>query len=192
VLNPVGFSIKEHLQNFVIVSVFYITAYSLTLGFVAPLQQMLFSNVITELSLLFLPHGVRVLVVYFFGWRGVLYLIPSAYLMKILSSQAGIPLDPWSPLFNIIACYVGFQLVKFALPERFSGAQLPKWRDFGLVALCGSIFNSAGMTLLHQNELDLFIALGYVIGDMAGFFVCFFILIYAFRFARLLAKVDDA
>ena len=75
-LNPVGFSIKEHLQNFVIVSVFYITAYSLTLGFVAPLQQMLFSNVITELSLLFLPHGVRVLVVYFFGWRGVLYLIP--------------------------------------------------------------------------------------------------------------------
>ena len=60
------------------------------------------------------------------------------------------------------------------------------------VTINRSIFNSAAMTLLHQNELNLFIALGYVIGDMAGFFVCFFILIYGFRFARLLAKVDDA
>lgn len=191
-LNKVGFSVKEHLQNFVIVSVFYVTAYSLTLGFVAPLQQLVFTNVIYELSLLFLPHGVRVLAIYFFSWRGVLYLIPSAYLMKILSYQAGIPLDPWSPLFNILACYVGFELVRLALPKRFSGAQFPKWRYFGLVALFGSIFNSAAMTLLHQNELNLFIALGYVIGDMAGFFVCFFILIYGFRFARLLAKVEDA
>ena len=48
------------------------------------------------------------------------------------------------------------------------------------------------MTELHAHELNLLIATGYVIGDMAGFFVCFLILMYAFRFARLLTTVNDA
>lgn len=59
---------KEHIQNFLIVSVSYITAYSLTLGFVAPVQKILLSGVAIEVGLLFLPHGVRVFA--FIFWAG--------------------------------------------------------------------------------------------------------------------------
>jgi len=127
--------VKEHLQNFLVVSVAYITAYSLVLGFVSPLQQILLSNVILEVSLLFLPHGIRVLSFWFFGWRAAIYLLPAAYLMMVVSAQAGISLDLWSPLGNILACLLGFWIAKAAYPEhythqqthRITGAASPLW-----------------------------------------------------------------
>jgi len=183
--------VKEHLQNFLVVSVAYITAYSLVLGFVSPLQQILLSNVILEVSLLFLPHGIRVLSFWFFGWRAAIYLLPAAYLMMVVSAQAGISLDLWSPLGNILACLLGFLIAKAVFPDLASKRGMPNWKYFGIIALFSSFFNSVGMTVLHVHELKILIATGYVIGDMAGFFVCFLILMYAFRFARLLAKASD-
>lgn len=173
-------------------SVAYITAYSLTLGFVSPLQQMLFSNVILEVSLLFLPHGIRVLSFWFFGWRAAIYLLPAAYLMMVVSAQAGISLDLWAPLVTILACLLGFLFAKAVFPDFASKRGMPNWKYFAIIALLSSLFNSVGLTALHAHELNLLIAAGYVIGDMAGFFVCFLILMYAFRFARLLAKANDA
>ena len=184
--------VTEHFQNFLIVSFSYITAYSLTLGFVYPLQQMLLSNVILEVSLLFLPHGIRVLSFWFFGWRAVIYLLPAAYLMMVLSAQAGISLDIWSPLGSILACLLGFLFAKAVFPDFASKRGMPNWKYFAIIALFSSLFNSVGLTALHERELNFLIATGYVIGDMAGFFVCFLILIYAFRFARLLANANGA
>ena len=153
---------------------------------------MLLSNVISELSVLFLPHGVRVLAFYFLGWRAAFYLLPASYLMMLLSSQAGITLDPWAPVVSAIGCYVGFAFITRFFPESESHRQFPKWQYFGLIALLASILNSLGNTVLLKQELDLSVAAGFLIGDMAGFFVCLLILMYSFRFARLLTTVNDA
>ena len=71
-----GRPMKDAFLTFLIVSCVYIVTFSLTFGFVFPLQQLLFSGVSTQVSLLFLPHGVRVLTLYFYGWRGMFYLLP--------------------------------------------------------------------------------------------------------------------
>ncbi len=183
--------LKEHFQNFVIVSVAYITAYSLTLGFVAPVQKILMSSVAIEVGLLFLPHGVRVLAIYFLGWKAVFYLLPASYLMMVLSAQAGIDLNPWLVIVSPVACYIGFELVARFLPERTPPRRFPRWQYFGVIAFVSSVLNSLGITLVFKQELDLLVATGYLMGDMAGFFVCFLILMYAFRFARLLAKASE-
>jgi len=183
---------KDLIHNFLIVSVAYITAFSLTLGFIVPLQQILLSNVISELSVLFLPHGVRVLAFYFLGWRAVIFLLPASYLMNFLSSQAGITLDPWAPVVSLIGCYLGFVLTIRFFPEDVLHRQFPRWQYFGLIALLGSILNSLGNTVLLKHELDFLVATGFLFGDMAGFFVCFLILMYVFRFARLMTEVNDA
>ena len=52
---------KDAFLTFLIVSFVYIVTFSLTFGFVFPLQQLLFSGVSTQVGLLFLPHGVRVI-----------------------------------------------------------------------------------------------------------------------------------
>ena len=183
---------KEHIQNFLIVSVAYVTAYSLTLGFVSPLQQILLSNLVAEASVLFLPHGVRVLAFYFFGWRAAFYLLPASYVMMILSAQAGMALNPWAPIVSAIGCYVGCAIVIRLFPESTLHREFPRWQFFGLIALLGSVLNSIGNTVLLKQELDFLVAGSYLIGDMAGFFVCFLILMYAFRFARLLVKATEA
>ena len=153
---------------------------------------MLLNNVILEVSLLFLPHGIRVLSFWFLGWRAALYLLPAAYLMMVVSEQAGISLDLWSPLGNLLACLLGFLFAKATFPDLASKRGIPNWIYFGIIALFSSLFNSVGMTALHAQELNLLIATGYVVGDMAGFFACFLILMYAFRFARLVAKANEA
>ena len=59
---------KEYIQNFLIVSVSYITAYSLTLGFVAPVQKILLSGVAIEVGLLFCHTASEFL--HFIFWAG--------------------------------------------------------------------------------------------------------------------------
>ena len=78
---------RDLLHTFLIVSVAYIVTFSLTFGFVFPLQQLLFSGVSTQVGLLFLPHGVRVITLYFYGWRGMFYLLPASYLMILISVE---------------------------------------------------------------------------------------------------------
>ena len=180
-----------HLQNFLVVSVAYVVAFSLTLGFVLPLQQMLMKNVILEVSLLFLPHGIRILSFWLCGWWAAIYLIPPMYLMLLLSAHSGVILGIWSPLVSILACLIGFLSVKAIFPAQGSEGGMSDWKYLALVALVSSVLNSVGMTVLHADEPNLLLASGYLIGDMAGFFVCFFILMYAFRFVRLLSTAND-
>jgi hypothetical protein len=117
--------------------------------------------------------------------------VPASYLMMVLSVQAGIELNPWAVIVSPAACYIGFEVVTRLLPESTQPRRFPRWQYFGIIALVSSALNGLGITLVFKQELDLLVAAGFVIGDMAGFFVCLLILIYAFRFARLLAKASE-
>lgn len=60
----------DQLGIFVLLSVAWVISCSLTIGLVLPLQQMLFVNFSINIGLCFLPHGIRILAFYYFGWRG--------------------------------------------------------------------------------------------------------------------------
>ena len=86
---------------FLIVSLAYITSYTLTNGFIVPLQSMLLPSYTTTISLLFLPHGIRVLAAYYYGWKAFFYLIPSTYLMWfVIVYGSGVPLHPLQPILQ--------------------------------------------------------------------------------------------
>ena len=183
---------KEHIQNFLIVSVAFVVASSLTLGFVLPLQSMLISGSTLEIGLLFLPHGVRVLAFYFLGWRAIFYLMPSSYLFLALSNHAGSQLDLMSPVISMVACYLGYRLATL-LPILESRAFTPGLWKFLIVAGATSSFaNGVALSILQHQGAEVVSLMGYLIGDISGLLVCFLILMYAFRFARLLTTVNDA
>jgi hypothetical protein len=97
----------------VVVSVGYISAYTITSGLVMPLQKIFAPQLPVVFSLLFLPHGIRVLAVYFLGWRGILYLIPCSYLMWAISVYgSSIDLAILSPLASLSVVYVAVRMVK--------------------------------------------------------------------------------
>ena len=103
---------KDIIGTFLILSLAYITSYTLTNGLVAPLQSILFPSYTTTISLLFLPHGVRILAAYYYGWKSFFFLMPSAYIMWIVIVYGnGVPLHPLQPIFSSLSCIIGVLII---------------------------------------------------------------------------------
>ena len=177
--------LKEEIEHFLLTRFALICAWALTLGFVTPLQQILLPNISSSIGLLFLPHGVRILSFYFYGWKAVLYLLPANYLFQLLAIQSGIYLHPLAPIVSLIACYVGYLLATEVINGDTTQFNIKRWHFFLIAGAVSSIFNGITLSMLHFKDNSLLSVLGYVIGDVAGLAVCFFMLIYAFRIVRM-------
>ena len=182
---------SEHLNNFLIVSIAFIVANSVTLGFVLPLQSLLLSGSQLEIGLLFLPHGVRILAFYFFGWRAIFYMLPASYLFMLLTNGIEAHLDVLSPVMSMIACYLGFVVGSVFITGQKKQLSLRMWKFFVVVGAISSLFNGIALSFLQHSGTEIIATIGYMIGDVAGLIACFIILMYAFRFARL-ARSDQA
>ena len=148
--------------------------------------------------LLFLPHGVRILTLYFYGWRGMLYLLPACWLMVILSeNQTGWSL--LSPIVSLPCCYLGVQCVRILFSDTVSVSFANKdWKLMFWGGVLGSVFNGFGLTLLNQtykstvdNSALLLEVTGFVVGDVLGLLFCLVSIVYLFRMIRLIKIIPD-
>jgi len=124
--------LKNHVDHFVIVSIAFIVASSLTLGFVIPVQSLLSQYAIPEIGLIFLPHGIRVIAFYYLGWKAVLHMLPASYLFWALSNTSGSELDVLSPIVSMVACYIGFLGATVLIKKEAIGNTIITWKYFVL------------------------------------------------------------
>lgn len=172
--------------------------FSLTFGFIFPLQQLLFSGVSAQIGLLFLPHGVRVLTLYFYGWRGMLYLLPASYLMFCLSvGQTGQSL--FAPIVSLVGCYLGMQFVRLSFADTKSVSfKHHDWKLMFWGGVAASILNALGLAIFDHGLNDTLFStvrqldvLGYVIGDVLGLMLCLASVVYLFRMIKHLKIISD-
>lgn len=174
---------QEHVQNFTIVTIAYLVSFSLTTAVIAPIQSMYLTAVPPAISLLFLPHGVRILAAYFLGWKSILYLLPSGYFTHFLWIQTqGVELDLIAPTISIFAAYLGVKLLALFPMVDLRDFSMSSWKWLLLAGLLGSIFNGLGHGLLQDNLPLSTQILGYAIGDVSGQFALMVCLIYYFRY----------
>jgi hypothetical protein len=137
-----------------------------------------------EASILFFPHGVRVLAAYLFGWRSLGYLLPIqlTYAQQIFADE-DVVIQTLAGLASQAACVLAFSALSLA------GAITPNWTSqvlpWRVVMLCGCIgatFNTATAGLLHEHN-DITLAM-YFVGDIAGLVVVMLIAMVAFRIWR--------
>ncbi|WP_347821604.1 hypothetical protein [uncultured Planktomarina sp.] len=156
------------------------------------------SNVPAYIGLFFLPHGVRILTLYFYGWRGMFYLLPASLLMLILSeNQTGLSL--LSPIVSVPCCYLGVQFVRILFSDTISVSfAIKDWKLMFWGGVVGSIFNGFGLTLLNQtykstvdNSALLLEVMGFVVGDVLGLIFCLLSIVYLFRMIRFIKIVPD-
>ena len=76
-----GLRWQTHAKLGASVSALYVWSYFVTVSVITPLQVAVFPSFV--MSLLFLPHGVRVLTAWMYGWRSVGYLLPGAVLCNL-------------------------------------------------------------------------------------------------------------
>ena len=176
---------RDTVTTFVIVSFAYIISYSLTSGFVYPIQTTLLPDVSEKTGLLFLPHGVRIIAFYYLGWKAVFYLIPANYVMWFLTVYGdNVKLDIYAPIVSLFACWIGVTLAKVVFEEKSEELDISAWQFLIVAGAAGSLLNGIGLSLLqHDSQVGLSV-LGYVIGDVAGLFASLLILMYVFKFLR--------
>lgn len=121
-----------------------------------------------------------------------MYLLPASYLFWTLSNHAGSELHVLSPVVSMIACYVGYKIATL-LPLSASREFTPNlWKFLVFAGAISSFANGVALSALQHQGAELMSVLGYLVGDVMGLIVCFLMLMYAFRLARLIGSIDEA
>lgn len=176
-----------NLSLLVIVSAGYIAAYTVSNGLIMPLQKMLLPDVPIFFSVLFLPHGIRVLAIWLLGWRGALYLLPSSYLMWVIAVWGtGVELSAVQPLVSIACVYAAVVLVGLRISlTKQELRDMTTWKQCFIAGLVGSVFNGFGLAMLSKGEFSFYSMAGYTFGDIAGQIVLMLLLILIMRLSRI-------
>jgi hypothetical protein len=83
---------------------------------------------------------------------------------------------------------LGYTGSAFVLRPEGKRLSIRKWKFFIIVGVTSSLANGLSLSLLQHGDNQITSALGYLIGDVSGLLACLFLLMYGFRFARLIGS----
>lgn len=184
----------SRLTEFAIIVVAFVLAYALVDLVVQPVQHQFLSSTTMAGSLLFIPHGIRVLAVWLCGVRAILPLIAAEFLGSVFLWQPDLGLDALlgSSMVGGLCVYLTFELFRLAGIEMHPGGKdsaLTNWKSLILLASIASFFNSIGKQIFFESLsplADEITSLAmFWIGDTLGTFACLLLLIGIRRQFRL-------
>ena len=108
-----------------ILSAVYVWSYFMSASLVLPLQQAVFPG--TVMSFLFLPHGVRVLAAWLYGWRAIPLLLPGALLCNLhfAGERAFDPDILFGTAASLMAAPLAFAIVRWIGAVSYPHSTLP-------------------------------------------------------------------
>jgi len=174
------------LNEFAVIFISFVVAYALVEFLIAPIQHQFISSSFMAGSLLFIPHGIRVLAVWLCGVRAILPLIAAEFLGGIFLWQPDVGLDVLlgSSMVGGLCVYLTFEVFRLAgIEMRPDGkdSALANWKSLILLASIASIFNSIGKQIFFENLApladEILIIAMFWIGDTFGTFACLLLLI---------------
>lgn len=175
----------ELAKETALVSLAYVLAFLVTYDLLTPLQDVFFPEFPSHASLLFLPHGVRVLSAWLLGWRSSITLIPGVFL--VFFNVAGFGVFAPSRLIAILvavtipaATFQAFRLIKWDLSPQTD--QKPCWPCIMTAGVVISMLTSLLTNYAFGSASEDYIA--YLIGDVFGLFFLMLMLMFVFRFFR--------
>lgn len=172
---------------FVVISILYIAAFVLTIYWIFPFQSYVTPQIAEYTSLLFLPHGVRVLSAWLLGWRSIIIMAPAAlYTHWLIMGWSGFSvLGVMGAMCGVTCAAFAFWLVgKYGMDLSLKPDSNVHWSEVMFVGVIASVFNSLGMGFAFGHSCGTIS--GYFIGDITGLFACLLILMVTFKLLRLL------
>ncbi len=164
-------------------SLAYVVASILTFEVLSPLQNMFFPEYPSRASLLFLPHGVRILAAWLLGWRAIFALLPGVILVfaYIGGTDVFLPSRIMAILIAVTTAPAVFYALKwigwdlFPKPDR-----KPCWACIMGVGVVTSFLMSSLTNMAFGSATVEYIA--FLIGDISGLFFLMLGLLFAFRY----------
>lgn len=169
-----------------LVSGTYVLAYLITVMFLSSAVIGALEAPTASASLVFLPHGIRIIAAWLYGWSAVFYILPGAYITHLARFEEKTALslsELLGPIFGVLCASFCFSVIaRMGHDLRFESGNHINWRDIILVGALASVINSAGTNLVYGNSLH--ITAGYFVGDILGMITVMFILMLSFRLHR--------
>ena len=188
--------VKTHIKNCAIVTLFYVGSYQVVAHLIDPLQ-MYFGS-LTFASLLFLPHGVRVLSAIFYGAKNsFFYIFLASCLVFLLNEQPNrTELTQFLQLLSNAACVpIALVILRFGFGDEhisLSNVGPRTWRSFVVLVIFSSLLNGVMQNLaLHfgGTEInDFSLLLTFTIGDIIGAVIVFVIVQLFLKYSHTAGK----
>lgn len=184
--------LKSLAVETVVASAAYIIAFFLTFGALMPIQNLFFADFYSSASLLFLPHGVRVLSAWLLGWRSSLALLPGVFFTYyyLAGSKVFLPSRVAGISIAVLVAPAVFALIaRFWRDIRPSADREPCWPCVMGAGVAAAIIGGILTNLAFGSPpLDYF---AFFIGDVAGLFFLMLILMFVFRHIRARAAENQ-
>jgi hypothetical protein len=189
---------KFFLHWFVLIFLTYLGLVTVQYLVIMPIEAMMVEQNATLVSLLYLPHAVRVLGAWMVGPKSTLALIPASicgYFFAMLP-ETGVftPADFIIPMIGALCAPVAFELMRFVRIDVYpKSTGVISWRTLVFAGLLSSIINSFFSTLFLEGRFpieDTFDVLTrFVIGDVTGLVVMLFLLVGLLKAFRRFTSV---
>ncbi|NVK15869.1 MAG: hypothetical protein HWE35_16980 [Rhodobacteraceae bacterium] len=186
------------LQSLAVITAAYIICHGLTAWVVTPVQGIFLPEITVFASLVYLPHGVRILAVWLLGWRAVLPLVAGAFLSELIFTEAGVrqvmePVLLQSIAVGAVSAYAAFEIAGLFGRNLYAGqSRRISWNSLLAVGALASLVNSAGQSVVFSGLIfpgdQLPVMAVYAAGDLLGLAVCMLALTLIFRWLRLAGK----
>ncbi|MGR3621479.1 hypothetical protein [Pseudophaeobacter sp.] len=168
-----------------VVSLAYLVAFFATFEILMPVQTVFFPDFGSRASLLFLPHGVRVLAAWLLGWRSLLALLPGVVTVFVYVAGIGafVPSRIAAIVIAVTVPAAVFHLLRLIGWDLFPARhRRPCWPCIMVAGLVISLVTSLLTNYAFGSAPEDYIA--YLIGDVFGLFFLMLILMLSFRHLR--------
>lgn len=180
-----GNGVTVLIKDTMVVTMAYLVAFCVTFKCVLPVQNSFFPEFSSHASLLFLPHGVRVLAAWLLGWRSVIALAPGVVFAfwYLAGNAAFTPSRLFAILVAITVPAATFYILRlFGLDLFPKPEQRPCWPCIVIVGGIISVITASLTNIAFGSSwTDVF---AYLIGDFFGLFFLMAILMFTFRGLR--------
>lgn len=170
---------KAQAVQMALIAVAYLVTYLLTFYLWMPVQNLFLEPGPVLASLIFLPHGVRVLSVFLVGARSIPPLLIVGIIVPFLM---GYPASYLAGFAGALCAYLAFKIFLLAGYRVEPRAQLiSQWRSLMLIAFVAAVINGLAIPtiLLAESFTEAEVTpliLIFVVGDTLGAFMFFALL----------------
>ena len=170
---------KLFLHWFVLIFLAYLGLIAVQYLVIMPIETMMVERNVAFVSLLYLPHAVRVLGAWMVGPKSVLALIPASicvYFVTRPDTGSLTQADFIIPMVGALCAPVAFELMRIVRIDVYpKSTGVISWRTLVFAGLLSSIINSFFSTLFLEGRIpieDTFNVLTrFIIGDVMGLVV---------------------
>jgi len=163
----------------VVVFFSYILLFIFQQHLIYPLQNHFINLGVLTGTLIFLPHGIRVLAVMIGGW----HIFPGLFVAHLITAVYHLEsVNEWETVIRAL-----LTMIAIYTPYLILGSQKISLQSIIIFSLISSILNSGLQTFYLQYSLlnlNPYVLLTYLIGDILGAFILF----YIFRYFKYLIQ----